>query len=146
MTDTADINWGFNCLTIGVHHGRPEAIWNIPLLHATNILQADVLEELVIARIHSDATQFVEHGVDFDQAWADRIKEIAQGLFLNVLTNKVGELTKYYASLMWQNEQREALRRFKEGKLNPRYYPLHSHDTINLLCRIIGVSASRQAS
>src|SRR3954465_6165533 len=57
------INWGYNCLTSGVHHGRPEAIWNIPLLYAaTEVFRRDILRELVISRIYNDAMQMVEHG------------------------------------------------------------------------------------
>src|SRR4051812_32731468 len=54
------INWGFNCLTQGVHHGRPEALWNIPLNYAaTKLFDKDTLKEIVISRIYNDAMQYV---------------------------------------------------------------------------------------
>jgi hypothetical protein len=33
----------------------------------------------------------------------------------------------------------------KENKLNPFYEPLHTHDSLNLLCRIVGMSARYKA-
>jgi hypothetical protein len=84
MTET-DIEWGYNCLTDGVHHGRPEAIWNIPLGYAKQIYGDIVLREM------------------------------------------------------------EVTGRIKREELNRGYAPLHGHDTINMLCRIIGMSARGRA-
>jgi predicted ArsR family transcriptional regulator len=143
-----DIEWGYNCLTQGVHHGRPEAIWNISLLYAatTVFLHVGTFKELVISRIYNDAMQIVEHNDKFDKMWADRVKELAEEKFVNTLSLKVGEITKYYDSPGWELEQQNAARLVTENRLNPGYSPLHPHDTINMLCRIIGVSASLQAS
>lgn len=155
MTEN-QIEWGYNCLTAGIHHGRPEEIWNIPLLYAaTVVFQADVLKEMVISRIYNDAMQYVKNP-DPDpnitekyiltQAWADRVKAIAEENYDHTLTQKVGEIDKYYKSAAWRAIQRESAARVTRDTLNPSYAPLHPHDTINLLCRIIGVSASMRAS
>jgi hypothetical protein len=158
MNTTTEINWRHNCLTSGPHDGRPDAIWNIPLVYAaTTVFRRDQLQELVISRIYNDAMQFVnrdqefiEQGaresVSYSKEWADRVKEIAEEKYLNTLMVKVGEIMKYYESAGWQLEQQGAARRVTEDKLNPRYSPLHPHDTINMLCRIIGMSASTKAS
>jgi len=142
------IEWGQNCLTSGIHHGRDGTLWNIPLGYAVIIFRRQYLKDLVIARIYSDAMQFVEYGgrPNLTKAWADRIKEIAEERYDNALQTKVGEISQYYKTPGWELEQQEAARRVLEDKLNPHYEPLHGHDTINLLCRIIGSSASRQAS
>lgn len=149
LPDKPRINWGYNCLTAGIHHGRPEAIWNIPLMHAISIFQHHVLKDLVIARIYNDAVQIVDHNDKFDNAynaWASRVREIAEERYDRTLQHKVGELSNYYNSPGWELEQQEAVRRVAEGKLNPGYAPLHGHDSINLLCRIIGTGASIEAS
>ena len=143
---TTEINWGYNCLTNGIHHGRPETIWNLPLGYATSIFQSHGLKSLVIARIYNDAVQIVDHNDNFDNAWAIRVREIAEERYDNALQLKVGELSNYYNSKEWELEQHETAMRVIEGKLNPGYEPLHPHDSINLLCRIIGTSASIQAS
>src|SRR4051794_40690475 len=79
---TLVINWGYNCLTQGVHHGRPEALWNIPLGYAVQIFPADALQELVISRIYNDAMQYVEQANDGDTIttpeWADKVKAFAE--------------------------------------------------------------------
>src|SRR4051812_14868351 len=109
------INWGYNCLTAGVHHGRPEAIWNIPLVYAaTVVFDRATLQELVISRIYNDAMQYVEYG-DTDHSittpeWVNRVKGRAEELYLNTLTQKVGEITKYYDSSSWQHDQQQAAR------------------------------------
>lgn len=141
-----DIDWRQNCLTAGVHDGRPEAIWNIPLLHAVGIFRRHTLKGLVIARIYNDAVQIVDHNDKFDDEWATRVREFAEETYDSTLQHKVGELSTYYKSPRWEREQEDTVRRVIEDKLNPHYEPLHTHDTINLLCRIIGVSASQKAS
>lgn len=145
-SDDREIDWRQNCLTAGVHDGRPEAIWNIPLGYAVQIYHREMLRDLVIARIYSDAMQIVEHNDKFDQAWALRVQSHAQKKYDHTLQHKVGELSNYYKSSMFESDSDGAVRRFAEGKLNPFYAPLHNHDTINMLCRIIGVRASREAS
>lgn len=146
----SDVNWGYNCLTRGVHHGRPEAIWNLPLLYAVSTLfRGDSLKDLVVSRIYNDAMQFVAHAdahTDMTPAWALRTKVLAEEQFANVLLLKVGELTKYYNSAGWELEQQEAARRVGMNNLNPHYSPLHDHDSINMLCRIVGWSAAQHAA
>lgn len=142
----SEINWGYNCLTTGIHHGRPEAIWNLPLLYAVQIYHREMLRDLVIARIHSDAMQFVGQNDKLDEVWAERVKTFAQEMYNRTLQHKVGELSNYYKSPEFERDSDDAVRRFAEGKLNPGYNPLHSHDSINLLCRIIGTSSSIKAS
>lgn len=146
MNDTETIEWGYNCLTAGVHHGRPEAIWNIPLLHAARIMQRETLKSLVVARIYNDAVQIVDHNDEFDDAWATRVREAAEEMYDHALQHKVGELVRYYESSGWGMDQEDAVRRVIEDKLNPGYKPLHGHDSINMLCRIVGTRASREAS
>lgn len=147
MTDQ-DINWGYNCLTTGVHHGRPETIWNIPLGYAVQIYGSVVLEEMVVSRIYNDAVQMVEHGLEPrpSQKWADRVKEIARERFEGILAAKVEELSDYYLSPSWARDIQDVAERIDRNKLNPHYEPLHNHDSINLLCRIIGVGSSIAAA
>lgn len=145
---TTEINWGYNCLTVGVHHGRPEALWTLPLLQAARIFQAEPLKELVIARIYNDAMQMVEYGNEprMPKTWADQTKEYADNWFRHVFQRKIGELVKYYDSPNWSHDIEEVILRVRQNKLNPHYEPLHGHDSINMLCRILGSSASREAS
>lgn len=136
-------NWGYNCLTPGIHHGRPEAIWNLPLFQAVNIFTADELEELVVWRIYTDATIYVHSGVDphFTPEWAEKVKDCAEELYQHALEAKMNELTKYYTSSQRHRDMQEVVERV--GYSN--YQPLHGHDSINMLCRIIGSSCLRRA-
>ncbi|MFL5660099.1 MAG: hypothetical protein ACJ8BW_01975 [Ktedonobacteraceae bacterium] len=145
---TEEINWGDNCLTSGVHHGRPEALWNLPLLQATHMFTPEQLKELVVDRIYNDAMEWVEHGNEprLPQAWAERVKELAEPMVLSTYYEKIEEISDYYRSPMFKRDVNFAIEFNKAGKLNSGYQPTHSHDTINLLCRIVGSSASRQAS
>src|SRR3954464_6788954 len=61
LPEESKINWGYNCLTAGIHHGRPEPLWNLPLFQASMMFGTDGLKHLVVARIFTDAMQFVEH-------------------------------------------------------------------------------------
>lgn len=151
-TETTEINWGFNCLTVGIHHGRPEALWNLPLFQAAYMFRKEELQELVIARIYNDAMQFVEHGnhevVDpvVTPEWAEQVKSHAKESYMRTLQHKVGEISKYYQSLEWLRDQQMVVERVKANKLGRGYDPRHSHDSLNLLCRILGTSASRKAT
>lgn len=151
MSTETPIEWGYNCLTTGIHHGRPEKIWNIPLVYAaTTVFRKDQLKVLVVSRIYNDAMQFVEHAESQHNIttpeWAARIKELAEEKFNTQLVHKVGEISTYYRSASWQLEQQDTAHRVTEDKLNPFFEPLHSHDSINMLCRIIGTSCSIMAS
>jgi hypothetical protein len=142
-----EINWGYNCLTGGIHHGRPEAIWNLSLIQTTYMFTPRQFQVLAVDRIYSDALQLVDHGGgSFTKLWADNIKDQASPLILNVYRKKIGEITKYYRSLQFKQDFDEAIRLNQMGKLNPNYQPLHSHDSINMLCRIVGVSCATEAS
>lgn len=146
MNEENQIDWTQNCLTAGIHNGRDGAIWSMPLGYAVSIFEAETLRELVIERIYSDARQVIEHNDKFDQKWADAVKHYAELMYQDALDKKIEELEKYYKQHRFQQDLIRAVEHVKEGKLNVFYEPLHTHDTINLLCRIIGVSASRQAS
>lgn len=143
-----EINWGFNCLTTGVHHGRPEEIWNIPLGYAVQIYARSVLEEMVVSRIYNDAMQMVEHGLEPrpTKDWADRVKELARERFEMTLDDRVRALSEYYDSRSWAHDTQDAADRIQRNKLNPNYAPLHSHDSINQLCRMVGVGSSIAAA
>lgn len=144
------INWGFNCLTQGVHHGRPEALWNVPLGYAVQIFPADALEELVISRIYQDAMQYVEQANDSNTIttpeWADKVKAFAEQYYRSTLQHKVGELSRHYNHPSYKLEIQRSAMRFRENKLSRAYEPLHFHDTINTLCRILGTKSSMKAS
>lgn len=144
-TDATTIDWSQNCLTGGVHNGRQEEIWNIPLGYATQIFPKEALKDLVVARIYNDAMMLVQHGEGFTQDWADRLKAAAEEMYERTLQQKVGELEQYYKSHSFQHDILDAAERVERDKLNPRYAPLHHHDTINLLCRMIGVSSDYKA-
>jgi hypothetical protein len=151
-----EINWGYNCLTGGVHHGRPEELWKIPLIQASVIFTRDDLKEIVVNRIYTDALIYVhrspfaqkgsEETVKFTQEWAEKIKEIAEARYSDVFQNKIDELHAYYASSSWHRDVEGVIERVKSNRLNPTFQPLHGHDSINLLCRILGVSASLEVS
>lgn len=142
MTDITEINWGFNCLTAGVHHGRPEALWNLPLFQAAYMFGKEELQELVLSRIFNDAMQIVEHNDEFDQEWAEKVRTHAETLYLNKLKTKIGEISNYYSSPEWKHDQQRVVQRVKENKLGRGYEPRHPHDSINMLCRILGLSSS----
>ena len=142
------IDWSQNCLTGNVHNGRSEAIWNIPLLYAaTMIFSREALKEIVISRIYNDAMMFVDHaGDNYTQKWADRLKDIAEESYYRTLQHKVDELSTYYEKPLFKQEQLEIAERVTTDNLNPHYAPLHGHDSINMLCRILGVSSLTRAS
>lgn len=148
--ETPEINWGYNCLTAGIHHGRPEALWNLPLLYAATVLfDKESFKEIVISRIYNDAMQVVTEKVDlarFDAAWAQRVRDHAEEHYDRTLQRKVGELSNYYKSPGFKGDVERVVDLVKDNRLNVFYEPLHSHDSINLLCRILGVSASRAVS
>lgn len=141
------VEWGYNCLTQGIHHGRPEQIWNIPLFQALMMLDNASLKELVVARIQTDALIFVHRGENPpSEQWANRVAEIAEEKFDDVFAAKMKELEAYYGSPEWYRDIRGAIDRVKNNRLNPHYRPLHSHDSINMLCRILGTICSIMAS
>lgn len=144
------INWGYNCLTDGVHHGRPEQLWNLPLLQATIMFEFDELKDIVVTRIYNDALQFANHPemAGFNEGdgnavkkWAKRVKEAAEKGYDRTLEKQIDELHTYYTSRSWRQDVEGVVERLKKDKLNPHYHPLHGHDTVNLLCRIIGQNA-----
>jgi len=155
-TPETKVDWTRNCLTPWVHHGREGELWSIPLRYAVVIFRRAYLRDLVIERIYADAMQFVEHHSNvivkqvgtgmksyiYTQEWADAVRARAEQMYDNLLQQKVGEIVRYYDSSGWELEQQEMARRVKEGTLtNTAYAPLHDHDTINMICRIMGVSA-----
>lgn len=145
-----EINWGYNCLTSGIHHGRPEEIWNLPLVHAVQIYGNVLLKEIVVARIYNDAMQFVKH-TNTDHAittpeWADRVKALAEEQFDCVLKDKIDEISDFYKSSGWVRDIRDVADRVSSDTLNSNYKPLHGHDSINMLCRILGQRAAIEAS
>jgi hypothetical protein len=149
MTEPATINWGYNCLTQGVHHGRPEPIWNLPLFQALMMFDNAGLKKLVVARIHNDALQFVHHSdTNVSEAWAQKVANLAEERFDDTLTAKLGELETYYDSPECYANIRAAIDLYEQGKGGQTlvYQPLHSHDSINMLCRILGTSCSIEAS
>lgn len=139
-----EFNWGYNCLTSGIHHGRPEPIWNLPLLQATAMYGDEGLKEIVVARIRNDATMYIEH-MDSTQEFVDKLVAAADERFDALLTDKILEISNYYQSTPHQGDINRMIDLVKEDKLNPNYQPLHSHDSINMLCRILGQVAAYQA-
>lgn len=152
MTDTPDtpvINWGYNCLTDGIHHGRPEAIWNIPLPQALVMFGLggrSGLERLVVTRIYVDSMQFVKHGIEprKPEAWARQMRDLAKAKFPKLFVAKTNEIHEYYNSDRFARDIDNAIGRFEDNKLHANYNPLHGHDSINMLCRILGSSCARE--
>ena len=136
-----EIDWTQNCLTGGIHKGRNGALWPMPLGYAVHLYDFDTLKDIVIARIYSDAKQLIENNDKYDLAWADKIKENAEKAYYTTFQSKLDDLGDYYNSAIFRNDHKTIVRLVEEDKLNPGFEPLHSHDTINLLCRIIGVQA-----
>jgi len=147
-TESSEITWGYNCLTTGIHHGRQEILWNLPLFQALSMFTAYELKDLVINRIYTDALIIVHRGPEPrpSQEWAEKIKKYAEELFPNLFQQKIGELSNYYQSGPWRQDVQVVINRVKDNRLNPNYHPLHSHDSINMLCRIIGTSAVHKAA
>lgn len=141
-----EINWGYNCLTEGVHHGRPETIWNLPLNYAIGLFSKQQLALLVLTRIHRDALQITLHNERFDTEWANRVRAYAEKKYDITLQHKVGEISLYYKSPGFKADLDRVVELVEKDHLNVFYEPLHSHDSINMLCRILGVSSSIKAS
>lgn len=141
---STDINWRLNCLTTTVHDGRPETIWNLPLHQAFMMFGTDGLRQLVVARIYNDAMQFVERG-DTNQEWAAKVAALAEENFDELLTKKLSEITNYYSTSRWLRDVEDVIEVVKKNDLNPHYQPLHGHDSVNLLCRILGQSCMYKA-
>jgi len=146
MTTTDHIEWGHNCLTVGVHHGRPEAIWNLPLNYAVILFSKAQFAELVLSRIHWDALQITLHNEEYTTEWANRVRACAEARYDRTLQHTVGEIATYYKSPERASDLDRIVSLVSEDKLNAHYEPLHNHDSINMLCRILGVKASREAS
>lgn len=138
--DTPQPNWGFNCLTSAIHHGRPETIWNLPIRQAALMFGIDGLKEIVVARIRNDAQIFVEHGTDVPADLPAKLADLAAFYFLPTFGRKLTEIEEYYDSIAWRKDVQEVIALIQEDTLNPHYQPLHSHDSINMLCRILGQS------
>lgn len=152
LMGVSDIEWAYNCLTAGIHHGRPEKFWHMPLLYAVQLYSKEQLQTIVVARIYHDAMQYVEHGdvehgdLSFTQTWAEQIKQYAEDWFPTRLQVTVGEIARYYKSAERQRDIEQIVELVDENRLNPGYEPLHIHDSINLLCRMLGVKCSLEAS
>jgi hypothetical protein len=140
------INWGYNCLTAGIHHGRPEAIWNLPLNYAIQLFSKNQLTLLVLTRIHRDALQITQHNEQYTTEWANRVRAHAEEHYDRTLQHKVGEISTYYKSPGFKADLDQAVELVEQDKLNPSYAPLHPHDSINMLCRILGTSCAIEAS
>jgi len=144
-----EINWGYNCLTSGIHHGRPEALWTLPLLQAATMFTDNELQAMVVGRIHTDALIMVHRGEDnpewLTEEWAQRLKEEAENLYGSLLEAKLDELNSYYDSPAYRRDMTGIVVRVLDNRLNPHFNPLHNHDSVNMLCRILGMSACRRA-
>lgn len=125
-------NPGYNCLTHLVHHGRPEVIWNLPIFQAVMMFGTDGLKKLVLARIEKDAQQLLGNSM------AKVVLVTAEERFEGLLEAKMAELIQYYESPHWRADVENVVAWYKDDKLNPNYQPLHGHDSVNLLCRILG--------
>lgn len=148
LPDRPKVNWGFNSLTPTVHHGRPEAIWKLSLMQTVYMFSPSQLQKLVVDRIYNDAMELVKHGVEPDgptQEWAERVKQAAGPLVLPTYQRKIGEISTYYRSMMFKRDFDDAIARNENDRLNPNYQPVHDHDSVNMLCRIVGHSAMDKA-
>lgn len=145
-----EINWGHNCLTSGIHHGHPGPLWDLPIFHAITMFEFDGLKRLVVARIFNDAMQFAEHGSVDRQIttveWANRVKVFAEEKFESVYLTTLNETLKYYDTPDWRKDLEFIFEQVENHRLNPHYNPRHSHDSINMLCRILGTQCSREAT
>lgn len=139
------IEWGYNCLTAGVHHGNPGKLWHLPLLYAVQLFSAEHLEALVVTRIYNDAMQFVESDSATPE-WAEATKQHAKERFRTTLQYTVGEISRFYKDPARQDSVARVVRLNQENKLSLSYEPLHGHDSLNMLCRILGTKCSRMAS
>jgi hypothetical protein len=145
---TTEINWSYNCLTVGIHHGRPERLWNLPLLQAAQMFSGEDLKDLVVSRIYADALIYVHSGDEPrpTEKWAERVKELAEKRYLRIFQSMIGEISRYYQMPEHKRELHDAVVLVKDNGLGRHYQPLHSHDSINMLCRILGTSSSAKIS
>jgi hypothetical protein len=154
--NVTDIDWTQNCITRGIHNGRPEPIWNLPLTTVRVAYPSDELKELILDRIYQDAMQYVDNspfqqeGVDevvrYEQSWAQELRDKAKEIYQVWLERKLGELLHFYTSPTWRETIHGTVQLAKEGKLNKHFFPLHSHDSINLFCRILAIQAVLEIS
>lgn len=144
-----EINWGYNCLTPGIHHGRPELLWNLPILQAVEMFTPENLKAIVLGRIHTDALIMVNRleskGEWMTEEWAQRLRDHAEDRYVPYLESKLDEIRTYYKSASYERNQVDMVVRVLDNRLNPHYNPLHAHDSLNMLCRILGLSAWRAA-
>src|SRR3954469_5412142 len=104
LPEESKINWGYNCLTAGIHHGRPEPLWNLPLFQASMMFGTDGLKQLVVARIYTDALQYVKDPESsVSPEWATKTRDLAEENFDDLLDRKMTELQDYYESSSWHN-------------------------------------------
>lgn len=148
--NTPVMEWGYNCLTSGIHHGRPEAIWDLPLQYGITMFEFDGLKKIVVARIYNDAKQFVDHApTDHNittPEWAIRVRDLAEEQFEDFYNRKLTEILEYYSSAGWTTTAHGIISQIQTNTLNVHYNPRHAHDSINMLCRILGTSCSREAT
>src|SRR3954469_22679344 len=131
---TEEINWRHNCLTAGVHDGRPDALWNLPLNYAIQLFSKNQLALLVLTRIHRDALQITLHNEQFTTEWAKRVRAHAEEHYDRTLQHKVGEISTYYTSPSFKADVDRIVELVEKDTLNWGYEPLHDHDSINMLC------------
>lgn len=142
-----EINWGFNCLTEAVYHGRPETLWDLPLNYVIDVFSKNQLALLVFTRIHRDALQITVYGYNeqYTTEWANRVRAHAEEHYNRTLQHTVGEISLYYKSAGFETDLNRAVELFEKDKLNQAYEPLHPHDSINMLCRILGMKSKTEA-
>lgn len=161
----SEADWRRNCLFPGVYTGRIEPLWILPLFQAAYMYGKEELEELVIARIYNDAMQLVEdrnqfgdtertvwvqvrngERTIFDQEWAEKVRDNARKHYMTMLRHTVGKISHYYQSPEWKEEQLRVVETVQKGTYGQYFGPHHEHDSINMLCRILGTRAARSVS
>lgn len=137
--------WGYNCLTAGIHHGRPDQLWNIPLRQIAQMFTVEEIKDLIVTRIYQDAMVYVRKA-SFSKDWADLVQELAKHMAMDTFNRTLDTVTHYYGTVQWSRSVEHMLELLHAGTLSMHYKPLHSHDSLNQVCRAVGTSCSIEAA
>lgn len=132
------VNWGYNCLTAGVHHGRQTDTWREPLKGLLDNLTVGEIMQTVSQRIKDDAQQYadvgmLECGVDAVMIEFNKI-DFGEWYLLHLVA-----LEGHYKQLGMPLGER-----YMEDR--PTLY-MHQldQDSLNMVCRILGQRACIRA-
>lgn len=142
MTDTTEIDWTQNCMTVWIHNGRPALAYSMSLSELD--LADSSIREMVEQAIKWDAQQFVDHSV-YTQEFADLICELWEQYFDKALADARENGERYQKELKDVEARygEDRAKRFAERRANETNSSWNDH--VTYICRVCGSNASRQA-